>query len=56
MHLRGVDYPASKDDLVAHTEKGPRPDTADVVDALKKLPDKSYKFPVDVMEEYGKVA
>ncbi len=55
-HLEGIHFPADKNDLVSHAEHGPGPDTQDVVETLRKLPDKTYTSAADVMEEYGKVA
>ena len=55
-HLKGLNFPASKNDLVSHAMSGPGPDTEEVVDMLKMLPDMQYHSPTEVMEEYGKVA
>ncbi|MGV0111621.1 MULTISPECIES: DUF2795 domain-containing protein [unclassified Arthrobacter] len=47
--LGGVDYPASRDDLVKHAEdKGA---DASVLDTLKNLPDREFDSPTDVNKE-----
>ncbi len=52
-HLKGIDFPASKDDLVERAREGEGSDTNDVVNALEKLPDRRYNSPADVMHEIG---
>jgi hypothetical protein len=51
--LKGVDYPASKDDLIRHAEK----EGADqnVRDALARLPDERFQTPADVSQAIGKL-
>lgn len=44
--LKGVDYPAKKDDLVQAAEKNGADD--DVLKALKNLPDDTFNKPTDV--------
>jgi hypothetical protein len=44
--LSGVDYPASRDDLVKHAESSGG--GKDVVDALKKIDDREYEGPSGV--------
>lgn len=47
-YLGGIDYPAEKDDVVAHAqEKGAG---EKVMNALEQLPDKTYENPSDVNE------
>lgn len=45
-HLSGVDYPASKDDLVSTAEREGAGD--DVLEALRSLPDREFDSPTDV--------
>ncbi len=52
-HLKGIEFPASKNDLVEHAREGKGPDTDEVVNALEKLPDRQYNSPADVMHEVG---
>ncbi|WP_394252306.1 DUF2795 domain-containing protein [Arthrobacter pityocampae] len=50
--LGGVDYPASKQDLVQHAkDKGA--DTT-VLEALENLPDREFDSPTDVNKEASK--
>jgi hypothetical protein len=46
--LGGIDYPASKDDIVASAKQAGADDN--VLGALQKLPDKTYDGPTDVSE------
>ena len=45
-HLSGVDYPASRDDLVSTAEREGAAD--DVLEALRSLPDREFDSPTDV--------
>ncbi len=53
--LRGVDYPATKEDLVKHAQQTlealPR-----VIEALKQLPDQTYDGPIAVSKAVGEIA
>lgn len=46
-HLGGVDYPASKQELVDHVSKNGEK-KKEVIEIMKKIPDKKYNSPVDV--------
>ena len=51
-HLKGVDYPAKKDQLiVAAKEHGA---DENVIEALEALPNKSFETPADVNKALGK--
>ncbi|EYB67568.1 hypothetical protein DEIPH_ctg035orf0007 [Deinococcus phoenicis] len=50
-HLGGVDYPASKRDLMAAAERNGADD--DVRAALEALPDEEYRTPTDVSHALG---
>lgn len=52
--LDGVDYPASKQDLIDHV-KNSKGDNQEVVEVMNKLPDKDYNSPVDVSKEVGQI-
>ena len=52
--LDGVDYPASKQDLINHAKKSGGGND-DVIQVLKQLPDKDYNSPVDVSKAVGQV-
>jgi hypothetical protein len=46
-------YPAEKKDLVDKAQGMDAPD--DVMDLLDKLPNKTYKSPIDITKEIGKI-
>lgn len=49
--LKGVDYPAKKDDIVRNAkEQGA---SSEISSALDKLPDKTFQTPADVNEAIG---
>ena len=50
-HLKGVDYPASKDDLIAAAESNGAP--GDVVDALRSADKDHYDGPTAVQSALG---
>lgn len=50
-YLGGIDYPASKDQIL-DTAKNSDADDA-VLNALQNIPDKSYDSPTDVSAELG---
>ena len=50
-HLKGADYPASRDELVQTAERNDAPE--EIVDALHDLPEQEYDGPDDVMEALG---
>ncbi|WP_407297527.1 DUF2795 domain-containing protein [Stutzerimonas zhaodongensis] len=50
-YLKGIDYPAQKEDLLQHAQKnGAEPE---VLDVLKGMPDQEYNNMADVMKGYG---
>ncbi len=51
--LKGMDYPASKDDLVKHAEKQGADEN--VRSALEQLPEEQYETPADVSQALGKI-
>lgn len=52
-HLKGIDYPASKQDLVETARKNQAPQ--DVMQVLQEMPDEQYGGPQDVMKAYGDI-
>jgi hypothetical protein len=52
-HLKGVDFPATKDDLIKQAEKNGAED--DVMDVIDNMPDEKFKSMADVMKAYGDV-
>ncbi|MDP9374906.1 MAG: DUF2795 domain-containing protein [Chloroflexota bacterium] len=51
--LKGMDYPASKEDLVKHAEKQGADEN--VRSALEQLPEEQYETPADVSQALGKI-
>src|SRR5258708_3134914 len=49
--LKGVDYPASKRDLVKHGQQ--RGGDQEVLETLKQLPDRTYEGPAGVSKAIG---
>ncbi len=50
-HLKGTNYPASKDDLVQRARSNSAPD--DVVEMIRHLPANQYDSPAEVMRAFG---
>lgn len=50
-YLKGVDYPARKDDLVMTAKDNGAPD--EVVSAIQSMPDEEYIGPQDVSKSMG---
>jgi Protein of unknown function (DUF2795) len=51
-HLKGTNYPASKNDLVQRAQSNDAPN--DVLAMIRQLPSESYDSPADVMRAFGK--
>ncbi len=51
-HFQGIDFPASKQDLIKHAEKKGVDDA--VMNLLNEMADREYNSITDVMKEYGK--
>ena len=49
--LKGVDYPAKKDDIVRNAKE--RGADSDILKALENLPDQEYNKPTDVNQALG---
>jgi len=50
--LKGMDYPAKKDDLVKHVKQ----ESQEVLEVLQKLPNETFNKPTDVAKAIGEVA
>lgn len=50
-YLKGVDYPASKDDLIKKARSNGAPE--DVIDILNDLTESRFNSPIDVMKAFG---
>ncbi|ABN56322.1 MULTISPECIES: DUF2795 domain-containing protein [Methanoculleus] len=52
-YLKGIDYPAGRQDLIAHARKNDAPET--VIAAIEGFSDRKYHSAADVSTEFGKV-
>jgi hypothetical protein len=50
-HLRGIDYPATKDELVATAESNGAPQ--EIIEALQQMDGDQFDGPDEVMEALG---
>jgi Protein of unknown function (DUF2795) len=53
-HLKGVDYPVNKQELVKHARK--QGANKEVLETLKDLPEESFKSPIDVSKAIGQAS
>jgi hypothetical protein len=51
-HLHKVDYPATRDELIAHA----RSECERVISALEQLPDRQYSRPTEVSKAFAELA
>jgi len=52
-HLKGIDYPASKEDLIAHAKNQGADENA--LSTLQQLPEEQYETPADVSKAVGEI-
>ena len=52
-HLKGLDYPASKDDIVSHAESNGA--DGETLDALRSMKDGTYEKPTDINHAVSEV-
>lgn len=52
-YLKGIDYPAGKQDLMTHARQNSAPE--DVIAALDRFSDRTYQSATDVGTEFGKI-
>jgi hypothetical protein len=52
-HMKGLDFPVGKKEIVEHAKKVVAPDTDDVLQVLGRIADKVYHSPAEVMKEIG---
>ena len=50
-HLKGIDFPAEKDDLVEQAKSNGAP--SDVMEAIEAMPEQTYGTMADVMKGFG---
>ncbi|TWG87258.1 uncharacterized protein DUF2795 [Cupriavidus gilardii J11] len=51
--LKGLDFPASKEDIVSRARDGGASD--DILSELEQLPEREYQTPADISKELGKL-
>lgn len=52
--LKGINFPCSKDDLIAHARRNKAPQ--DILGTMGKLPARDYSSPADVAKAYGEIS
>lgn len=52
-YLKGIDFPATKDDLIQHAQENDAPN--DVLGALDRFDDRPYSSVADIAREVSKV-
>lgn len=52
-HLKGMDYPASRDDIIRHAEENGADE--DALSVLEQLPDEEFETPADVSKAVGQI-
>lgn len=52
-YLKGVDYPASKEQLIQHAQKQGADENA--ISVLQQIPDQEYETPTDVSAAVGDI-
>lgn len=50
-HLKGIDFPAEKQDLVQHAKGNGAP--SEVMEKIEAMPDQTYETMADVMKGFG---
>lgn len=53
VYLKGIDYPANKEDIIETARNNNCPDN--VMSFFNRLPEKEYFYPTDVEKEFGKM-
>lgn len=52
-HLKGIDYPANKEDIIKHAEKQGADE--ELRSLLEELPENEYETPTDVNKAIGQI-
>ncbi|HEV7931751.1 MAG TPA: DUF2795 domain-containing protein [Actinomadura sp.] len=52
-YLDGVDFPANRDQLMEHAQRQGAPQ--EVIEALKRIPNREYEGPAGIAQELGKI-
>lgn len=54
-HMKGIHFPAGKQQVVDHAQHGEGPDTKAVVAVLDKIEDREYHNPAEILKEVGRI-
>jgi hypothetical protein len=54
-HLKGIDFPASKADILRMARGGEGPDTPKVLSVLQQIDDREYNSPAEIMKQIGSI-
>ena len=54
-HIKGLKFPATKEQIVSHVEKAEGPDTDVVLEVVRKLPEMEYPTPAQILKQVGKI-
>lgn len=54
-HLKSIHFPADKNMILSHAQKGPGPSTRMVMEILERLPEREYRSPAEIVREVGKL-
>lgn len=50
-HLKSIHFPADKSKILAHAAKGPGPNTKNILEVLRRIPDRNYNSPMEIAHE-----
>ena len=54
-HLSGIQFPASKKEIINHAKGASGPDTDEVLEVLNQIEDREYDSPAGIMQEVGRI-
>ncbi len=58
-HIKGISFPASKEEIITKAEQNSAdakmPDSDEVVDVLRRIPDQEYPSPAQIMKAVGQI-
>jgi hypothetical protein len=54
-HMKGIHFPANKNQVVSHARQGEGPDTQAVVAVLDRIEDREYDNPAEILKQVGRI-
>lgn len=54
-HIKGLDFPASRQEIIDYAKEHGGSETGDVIKALNRIPDRTYETPAGIMHEIGQI-